>query len=113
MALLPSPLSPAAEAAAIADVLYELADARDRVEQEGLDVGTVPSRLVHVAHLPARAARYRELARPLHQRVAARLLEPLCSPPTRGIDLARPGRPALGDPAHPPGRPACTQGQLA
>ena len=53
-----------------------------------------PSRLLHLASLPARAARYAELARPLPPAVAERLPGPLWTPPGRGH---RPGpRRALG-----------------
>src|SRR3546814_1774265 len=106
-------LSPAAEAAAFADVLDERADARDRVEQEGLDVGTVPSRLVHVAHLPARDARYGELARPLHPRVAERVPERLWSHQTSAIDLARTGRSVVVASGTASGKSLCYQVPIA
>jgi hypothetical protein len=88
MALLPLPVEPTTgaeaipDAAAIADVLVDLAATRDRELHEdpdrldlwaapGAEPGAgAPGRLVHLAHLPARAARYAELARPLLPAVA-------------------------------------------
>src|SRR3546814_11147766 len=76
-------------------------------------VGTVPSRLVHVAHLPARDARYGELARPLHPRVAERVPERLWSHQTSAIDLARTGRSVVVASGTASGKSLCYQVPIA
>jgi DEAD/DEAH box helicase domain-containing protein len=110
MALLPLPVEPTTgaeaipDAAAIADVLVELAATRDRELHEdpdrldlwaepGAEPGTgAPGRLVHLAHLPARRARFAELARPLLPAVAEAVPEPLWSHQVAALDHVRAGR---------------------
>lgn len=103
MALLPLPAEHPGSGAlhhgagSIADVLVDLAAARDRdlhddpdrdrsAEPEG------PGRLVHLVHLPARAATTATLARPLPPGVAAVVPDPLWAHQVRALDLARSGR---------------------
>ncbi|MGH9084321.1 MAG: hypothetical protein ACRDYW_02615, partial [Acidimicrobiales bacterium] len=72
MALLSAPLPDVAAAAAVAEVLGELALARDRAhEADSQDPTPTASRLVHLEHLAAREARFGELARPLPAGVTA------------------------------------------
>jgi DEAD/DEAH box helicase domain-containing protein len=110
MALLPLPVEPTTgaeaipDAAAIADVLVDLAAARDRELHEdpdrldlwaeaGAEPGAgAPGRLVHLAHLPAAPARYGELARPLPPAVADAVPEPLWSHQVEALDHVRAGR---------------------
>ena len=113
MALLPLPVEPISRSSdriepvddpsagrEVAEVLVQLAAARDRDLQrdreQALDPDWVgpdqPGRLVHLAHLPSRPARTAELARPLPEGLAAAVPEPLWSHQVGG---ARPG----------PGRP--------
>ena len=109
MALLPLPIEPAGEleapagdAAAIAGVLAELAATRDREQRHAQDElfqdpdrahpPVDPGRLIHVAHLPARAARTAPLARPLPDAVQSAVPGPLWSHQAEALDLARAGR---------------------
>ena len=101
-----------ADAAALADVLGDLAAARDRAFRD--DSGSAPpSRLVHLAHLPPRAARHAELARPLPPAVAARLSGPLWSHQVEAIDLARAGRSVVVATGTASGKSRCYQVPLA
>src|SRR5690606_24009723 len=85
-----------AGAAAVAQLLEDLARARDEWGgggESGPAAGAAPaSCLVHVAHLPARPARTAPLERPLPPAVAERLPAALWSHQAEAIDLARRGR---------------------
>ena len=101
-----------ADAAALAEVLGDLATARDRAFRD--DSGSAPpSRLVHLAHLPPRAARHAELSRPLPAAVAARLSGPLWSHQAEAIDLARAGRSVVVATGTASGKSRCYQVPLA
>ncbi len=106
-----------AGAVALAEVLVDLADERDRAHRADTDTGApdggIPSRLVHLAHLPARAARYGELARPLPTVVAERLGGPLWSHQAAAIDLARAGRSVVVATGTASGKSRCYQVPLA
>src|SRR5688572_22784832 len=107
-----------ADAAALADVLTDLATARDRAfhhDDAGPEPGASPpgSRLVHLAHLPAREARHAELARPLPAPVAARLGGPLWSHQVEAIDLVRAGRSVVVATGTASGKSRCYQVPLA
>ena len=99
MAILPLSVETTTGAEAIADVLVDLAaswdrrDAEDRDEPGRTSPGLpAPSRLVHLAHLPAREARTATLARPLPPAVAAAVPGPLWAHQVEALDLARAGR---------------------
>src|SRR5690606_15799173 len=107
-----------AGAAALAEVLEELALARDRaflegIEQEHHGSGDMPEappgRLVHVSHLPARTAQIGELARPLPPGVAARVPGSLWSHQAAAIDLARSGRSVVVATGTASGKSLCYQ----
>src|SRR5687768_10245615 len=105
-----------ADAAALADVLGDLAAARDRAFRDDAapQDGPAPaSRLVHLAHLPPRAARHAELSRPLPAVVAARLDGPLWSHQAEAIDLARTGRSVVVATGTASGKSRCYQVPLA
>ncbi len=104
-----------AGAAALAEVLADLAASRDRVFAEDIDGGAElrTSRLVHLAHLPARTARHGELARPLPAEVAARIDRPLWSHQAEAIDLARRGRSVVVATGTASGKSRCYQVPLA
>lgn len=84
--------------ASLAEVLVELADARDRgdVRRDDGSSGVVrplpTSRLAHLTTLPPRPARFGELARPLPAEVADRAPGPLWSHQAEALDLLRAGR---------------------
>lgn len=119
MALQTARPSEVASAAALADVLSQLADARDREhadrEQADSDRADValPSRLVHLAHLPPRAARHAALARPLPVAVAARAPHPLWTHQAAAIDLARAGRSVVIASGTASGKSLCYQLPIA
>jgi DEAD/DEAH box helicase domain-containing protein len=106
-----------AGAAALAEVLRELAEARDRahVDEDGTpwDGPEGASRLVHLAHLAARAAQHGELDRPLPAPVAARLEQPLWSHQAEAIDLARAGRSVVVATGTASGKSLCYQVPIA
>jgi DEAD/DEAH box helicase domain-containing protein len=104
-----------AGAAALAELLEELAEVRDRDLRVAIGDPsvTVPSRLVHLAHLPERAARYGTLARPLPASVAARLERPLWSHQVTAIDLARAGRSVVVASGTASGKSLCYQVPMA
>jgi DEAD/DEAH box helicase domain-containing protein len=104
-----------AGAAALADVLGELAEARDRDLRatDGFRAAARGSRLVHLAHLPERAARHGSLARPLPPVVAARLERPLWSHQATAIDLARAGRSVVVATGTASGKSLCYQVPMA
>ena len=111
MALQSAPLPDVAAAAATAEVLDELALARDRAH--GAEDGTAPGRLVHLAHLAPRTARFAELARPLPESVATRLDQPLWSHQVEAIDLARAGRSVVVASGTASGKSRCYQLPIA
>ncbi len=106
-----------ARAAALAEVLADLAASRDRALIEHLDpaeqVPPPDGRLVHVAHLPARSARYGSLERPLPDRVAAAFDAPLWSHQATAIDLARRGRSVVVATGTASGKSRCYQLPIA
>src|SRR5688572_20459441 len=104
-----------ADAAALADVLDDLAAARDRAFRDDAAPhdGPPASRLVHVAHLPPRPPRHAELSRPLPAVVAARLDGPLWSHQAEAIDLARAGRSVVVATGTASGKSRCYQVPLA
>jgi DEAD/DEAH box helicase domain-containing protein len=105
-----------ADAAALAEVLVDLAAARDLDLAGALgdaDPGAVASRLVHLAHLPARSARHGSLARPLPAAVAERLGSPLWCHQAEAIDLARSGRSVVVATGTASGKSRCYQVPLA
>jgi DEAD/DEAH box helicase domain-containing protein len=125
MALLPLPVAPTVlprtAADAIADVLVDLAVARDREHREHPDLyrgATVdgveelevePSRLVHLHSLPPREARFAELRRPLPAGLAAAAPEPLWSHQVEALDLARAGRSVVVATGTSSGKSRCYQ----
>ncbi len=73
------------------DVLvHALAGAADEADRDLLE--HLPGRLVHLEHLPSRAARFGALDRPLPPAIAERVPGPLWSHQAAAIDLARSGR---------------------
>lgn len=119
MALQTAPHPHVAGAAALADVLGELADARDQavLEARGIDLDAapdrVPSRLVHIAHLPAREPCTATLRRPLPPQVAERLPGALWSHQAEAIDLARAGRSVVVATGTASGKSLCYQAPIA
>ncbi len=121
MALLPLPVEPTTGAESIADVLVDLAAARDRQLQSdrehALDpewVGPEPDgRLVHLAELPARGARTGDLARPLPAEIAAAVREPLWSHQAEALDLVRAGRSVVVATGTGSGKSRCYQLAIA
>jgi len=108
-----------ATAAAIADTLRALALERDRHHlhdddgQGGVVASEGPGRLLHLAHLPERAARHGTLARPLSEAVAARLEAPLWSHQVEAVDLARAGRSVVIATGTASGKSLCYQVPIA
>jgi DEAD/DEAH box helicase domain-containing protein len=95
MALLP--VADHSGRSSIAEVLVDLAEARDRElrppeEPDGVVVHLPEPRLVHLAHQPARAARFGALARPLPPGVAERAPGQLWSHQVEALDRLRAGR---------------------
>ena len=114
MALLPSPLDDLA-AVPIAEVLAHLAESRDRVHHEATRIDgepAPPSRLLHVAEVPARPARFAELARPLPPGVSERV-GPLWSHQAEAIDLVRAGRSVVIASGTASGKSRCYQVPMA
>ncbi|MGQ0433231.1 MAG: DEAD/DEAH box helicase [Microthrixaceae bacterium] len=106
-----------AGAASLAEVLGDLADARDHeLEDDGEPhAPLVPptSRLVHLAHIPPRPARFGHLARPLPAAVLARVEHPLWSHQVAAIDLARSGRSVVVASGTASGKSLCYQLPIA
>jgi DEAD/DEAH box helicase domain-containing protein len=106
-----------AGAATLAELLMELAAARDRTWAEdgaaadGEPDG--PGRLIHLAHLPARDGTHSQLARPLPAPVAARLSHPLWSHQAHAIDLVRAGRSVVVATGTASGKSLCYQLPIA
>ena len=97
-------------AAALADLLEDLAAARDAaVEDEHGSPPTGPGRLVHLSHLGAREARHGVLARPLPAAVADRVPGPLWAHQAEAIDLARSGRSVVVATGTASGKSLCYQ----
>ena len=103
-------------AAAVAQVLADLARARDEWVDaadaaDAADVPAAPAErcLVHAAHLPARPARTAPLARPLPPAVAERLPGELWSHQAEAIDLARRGRSVVVATGTASGKSLCYQ----
>ncbi len=107
-----------AGAAALAEVLGDLAEARDLalLDDHVLDPGDpparMPSRLVHVAHLPACEPRIGTLVRPLPAEVAERLPAALWSHQAEAIDLARGGRSVVVATGTASGKSLCYQAAI-
>jgi len=101
-------------AAALADLLEDLAAARDAaVEDEHGPPPTGPGRLVHLSHLGAREARHGVLARPLPAAVADRVPGPLWAHQAEAIDLARSGRSVVVATGTASGKSLCYQLPIA
>jgi DEAD/DEAH box helicase domain-containing protein len=115
MAVRPDHLDALTAGASIADVLGELAAERDRAHHADAGVGADlgPSRLVHLAPLPARPPRFGELARPLPTAVASRLPGALWSHQVEAIDLARSGRSVVVASGTASGKSLCYQVPIA
>ena len=118
MALLPVPDSPpvptGADADEIAELLVDLALARDRAHREQPELYTSgpadePGRLVHLRRLPAREARHAELRRPLAEGVAAAVPARLWSHQAAALDLARAGRSVVVATGTSSGKSRCYQ----
>ncbi len=94
-ALLSLPIAPQTGLDPIAEVLADLATARDlelHDDPERAPAEGDPRRLAHLVQLPARSARFAELRRPLPPALAAAATEPLWSHQVEALDLARAGR---------------------
>ncbi len=123
MALQTALPSEVAAAAALAEVLGRLAEARDRDLDRDRDLAGVPdqpppvapspSRLVHLAHLPPRVARHGTLARPLPAAVAARVPHQLWAHQAAAIDLARAGQSVVIATGTASGKSLCYQLPIA
>jgi len=115
MAVRPDHLDALTFGASIADVLGHLATERDRSHHGHAGVGTDlgPSRLLHLASLPARAPRHAELARPLPPAVAERLPGQLWSHQVQAIDLVRAGRSVVVASGTASGKSLCYQVPMA
>jgi DEAD/DEAH box helicase domain-containing protein len=115
MAVRPDHLDALTAGASIADRLGELAAERDRAHHADAGVGTDlgPSRLVHLAALPARAPELGALARPLSAELASRLPGPLWSHQAEAIDLARSGRSVVVATGTASGKSLCYQVPIA
>ena len=100
----------------IAEVLADLAAARDRELHADPDRGPLPGdprRLAHLVHLPARSARHAELRRPLPPEVSAAVPQPLWSHQAEALDLIRSGRSAVLATGTASGKSRCYQLALA
>ncbi|MGQ0831861.1 MAG: DEAD/DEAH box helicase [Microthrixaceae bacterium] len=106
-----------AGAAALAEVLADLALARDRELTLPADPAHPDelrsSRLVSVAHLPPRAAQLGSLSRPLPARVAAAWDRPLWSHQAEALDLVRAGRSVVISTGTASGKSLCYQLAIA
>ncbi len=115
MAVRPDHLDALTAGASIADLLGDLAAERDRAHHAaaapGPDLG--PSRLVHLARVPARSPRFGSLARPLPPELAARLPGPLWSHQAEAIDLVRAGRSVVVASGTGSGKSLCYQVPIA
>lgn len=115
MALVPLPPFPED---ALAELLVDLALERDRAERdhdgagEGVVAHLPEARLAHLGHLPARAARYGELARPLPAAVAERLPGRLWSHQAEALDHVRAGRSVVLATGTASGKSLCYQAAL-
>lgn len=113
MAVHTAHLPEVAGAAAVAQLLEDLARARDEWgggDESGPAAGAAPaSCLVHAAHLPARPARTAPLERPLPPAVAERLPAALWSHQAEAIDLARRGRSVVVATGTASGKSLCYQ----
>ncbi len=106
-----------AGAAVVADLLVDLAAARDatlddasgHVRHDEATPDPAPGRLVHLSHLAPRPARWGELSRPLPPPVAARAPGPLWSHQAEAIDLARQGRSVVVATGTASGKSLCYQ----
>jgi DEAD/DEAH box helicase domain-containing protein len=115
-ALLSLPVTPQTGLGSIAEVLADLATARDlelhddpvRAPAEG-----DPRRLAHLVQLPSRSARLAELRRPLPPAVAAAAPDPLWSHQVEALDLARAGRSVVVATGTASGKSRCYQLALA
>jgi len=96
---------------AFARILQDLADERDMMQAPG--PGALPGRLVHLTELPARAASYGRLARPLHPSVEERVPQRLWSHQVEAIDLARSGRSVVVASGTASGKSLCYQVPIA
>ena len=111
MALLSTSLP--GDGAPFAEVLEQLARAREQADQ---DAGADPDaglRLVHLAQLEPREARFGTLARPLPERVSARVAQRLWSHQAEAIDLARAGRSVVVATGTASGKSLCYQLPIA
>lgn len=117
MALHAAHLPEVAGAAAIGELLEAMAAARrevvaaDVADGDRADLELDP--LVHLAHLPARAPRHGELARPLPGAVADRLPGQLWAHQVQAIDLARAGRSVVVATGTASGKSLCYQAPIA
>ena len=112
MAVLPVSELHGAGAEPVAQVLADLAAARDRELHPDPDRGPGPAeerRLVHVAHLPSRPARHGDLRSPLPDPLAAALPGPLWSHQAEALDLARSGRSVVVATGTASGKSRCYQ----
>jgi DEAD/DEAH box helicase domain-containing protein len=99
-------------------LLADLALARDRAhlaepELDGGPADLGPSRLVHLVELPPRAARFRQLQRPLPEAVTAAVPEALWSHQAEALDLARSGRSVVVATGTASGKSRCYQLAIA
>ncbi len=114
MAVLPSPFDDLADVS-IAEVLADLAASRDRVHREDLDLDgetTVPSRLLYATEVPARQARFAELARPLPPALAEHAGR-LWTHQAEAIDLVRAGKSVVIASGTASGKSRCYQLPMA
>ncbi len=114
MALQIAPNAEVVRPTALAEILGDLAAVRDRDQlDDPQSAGELPGRLVHVAHLPERAARHAVLARPLSASVASRIDHPLWTHQVEAIDLARAGRSVVVATGTASGKSLCYQVPIA
>jgi DEAD/DEAH box helicase domain-containing protein len=117
MALHSAHLPEVAGATALAEVLDELAAARDRADREAWQddgaEGPGGARLVHLAHLPARHALVGSLARPLPDALVDRFPSALWEHQVAAIDLARSGRSVVVASGTGSGKSLCYQLPIA
>ncbi len=111
MAVRPDHLAALADQASLADVLRDLAIERDRAHHAdaGVDLDLGPSRLIHLAEVPARAARHADLARPLAPAITERLPGALWSHQATAIDHIRAGRSVVVASGTASGKSLCYQ----